>query len=418
MIQKVLRFLIPVAILSGCAWGALWLVWNQPKPEMAEVKISLIQVRGSMLKKTDYPVTVKSQGMVQARTQSAILPEVTGKIVELSPSFNEGGYFKKDEVLVRIDPVDYETALVVAQADEARARTALAEEQAKADQAQEDFKSLTPNGISISDLALRKPQLAQAKAELSARSAEVVKAQRDVERTIVKAPYDGQVLEQNVDVGQFVNSGTTLGKIFAIDFFEVRLPLPERDLGFLKLPAHYRNTSAAEIEPVKVYLRSKLGTESVRWEAYVTRVESAIDESTRQVVAVAQIPDPCAKKADGLPPLRISQFVEAELVGEKLENVFIIPRSVVRAGNEIILITPQDTLHRVSITPLTGDDKQVIIAANASKGPREGDILCLTPIPFPAEGAKVKPVVDNGSTTASPSVATPANKATPGTLVQ
>ena len=93
--------------------------------------------------------------MVQARTQSAILPEITGKILELSPSFNEGGYFKKDEVLVKIDPVDYQTALVVAQAAEARARTALAEEQAKADQAQEDFKSLTPSGISISELALR-----------------------------------------------------------------------------------------------------------------------------------------------------------------------------------------------------------------------------------------------------------------------
>jgi membrane fusion protein, multidrug efflux system len=229
---------------------------------------------------------------------------------------------------------------------------------------------------------------------LEARTSEVVKAQRDVERTSIRAPYDGQVLEQAVNVGQFVNTGSILGRVFSTDHFEVRLPLPERDIRFLQLPEHYEDASVVA-SPVKVHLRATVAGRSVRWDAQITRVESAIDGATRQLVAVAQVDEPYANKGDGVPPLKIGQFVQADIVGETLEDIFIIPRSVVRAGNEIILITKQNTLHRVQIQPLTGDEKQVIVSASQTRGPREGDWLCLTPIPFPAEGAKVDPVIQD-----------------------
>lgn len=393
MVAKFIRVLLPVAILAACGYGAWWLVSNPPKPVMAEVPASLIQVKARVLKKTEHPVLVRSQGMAQPRTRSTLLPEVTAKIVSVAPNFDEGGFFKKGEELIKLDPVDYETALVVARAVEAEARTALAEEEAKAAQAKEDWESLGRT-TSASDLTLRKPQLAQAKANLEARSAEVVRAQRDLERTVIRAPYDGQVLEQSVDVGQLVTPGTTLGKIFATDLFEIRLPLPERDLRFLKLPEHYRDASEAEVPPTPVVLRAAVAGRIVRWEGVITRVESAIDEATRQMMAVAQVRDPYSKKLKDVPPLKIGQFVEADIQGESLKDVFVIPRSVVRAGNEIILITTQNTLRRVLVEPLTGNEKEIIISASQPKGPREGDRLCLTPIPFPAEGAKVEPVLE------------------------
>jgi multidrug efflux pump subunit AcrA (membrane-fusion protein) len=280
----------------------------------------------------------------------------------------------------------------------------LAEEQARADQAAEDWKALGRTA-QAGDMTLRKPQLAQARASLEARTAEVVKARRDVERTIIRAPYDCQVLEQSVDVGQLVSPGTTLGRVFATDFLEVRLPLPERDLRFLRLPESFRD-QLVKGPPVKVFLRAQVAGRPVRWEGEINRVEGAVDAATRQMVAVARIPDPYAAKGEGVPPLKIGQFVEADISGETLTEVFVIPRSVVRAGNEIILITEQDTLHRVFIEPLTGDEKQVVISASQPNGPREGDRLCVTPIPFPAEGAKVVPVIHEPSQdTSRPAVA-------------
>jgi membrane fusion protein, multidrug efflux system len=393
MFAKVLRTLIPIAILGACGYGAWWIISHPPKLTMAEAPATLIQVKARVLQPTAHEVWVRTQGNAQPRTRSTLLPEVTAKVLEVSPNFDEGGFFKKGDTLIKLDPVDYETALVVARAAEAQARTALAEEEARAAQAEEDWASLGRTSPAA-DLTLRKPQLAQTRANLAARSAEVVRAQRDVDRTLIRAPYDGQVLEQSVDVGQLVTPGTTLGSIFATDFFEVRLPLPERDMGFLSLPEHYQDQSQQEVKRTPVRLRASHAGRIATWQAEIVRVESAIDSATRQLMAVAQVREPYRKREDGLPPLKIGQFVEAEIQGEQLRDVFVIPRSVVRAGNEIILITDQNTLRRVTVEPLTGDEKEVIISANQPKGPRAGDRICLTPIPFPAEGARVEPVLE------------------------
>lgn len=360
-----------------------------------DIPTPLVRVEGVTLKKTVYPVMVRSQGTVQPRTQSALLPEVSGRVVEVSPSFRPGGFFEKDQLLLKIDPVDYETALVTAKAQQAQAESVLAEEQAKADQARENWQALGRSG-QPSALALREPQLAKAKADVESAKAQVLKAKRDLERTEIRAPYAGQVLEQGVDVGQYVSTGTTLGKVFATDYVEVRLPLPERESRHLVLPEHFRGEDAAKTEETgaRVKLKALLGGRSGEWDGRLVRVEGAIDATTRQIVAVAQVDDPFSRRADGMPPMKIGQFVEAEISGDPLNDVFILPRSAVRAGNEIILITADNRLRRLIVEPLAGDEKHLVVSANSSKGPKEGDVLCVTPIPFPAEGAKVLPTID------------------------
>jgi RND family efflux transporter MFP subunit len=384
---KTLRALLPLLILSGCVWAGYWFLTHKPEQKTMEIPPVIVSVEGATLKKTTYPVKVPSQGTVQPRTRSTLLPEVAGKIVEVNPSFRPGGFFQRDEVLVKLDAVDYETAVVVAQAAVALAKVTLAEEQAKAEQARENWKALGRTG-DPGELVSRAPQVARAQADLAAAEARVVKARRDVERTIIRAPYDGQVLEQAADVGQFVGQGTTLGRIFATDYVEIRLPLPERESQHLSLPEHFRDTETAD-RPTKVHLRTTYVGRPVNWEGHVVRVESSLDTETRQPTAVAQVMDPYAKRADGMPPLKIGQFVEAEIEGDTLDDVYLIPRSAVRAGNEIIVITPQNTLKRTNVEPLFGNEKHLVISASAAKSPKQGEILCLTPIPFPADGAKV-----------------------------
>lgn len=390
--KRLIRVILPLLILGACAYTAWWFIAHRPEPMTMEAPPTVVRVEGTRLQRQAYPVRVRSQGTVQPRTRSTLLPEVSAKIIEVSPSFRPGGFFKAGEVLLKLDPVDYDTALVVAKASLAQAEVVLAEESAKAGQARENWRALGKTG-EPGALALRVPQVAKAEADVAAARAQIAQAERDLERTVIRAPYDGQVLEQLVDVGQYVNEGTALGRIFAVDYVEIRLPLPEREMPFLSLPERFRDGSGkAGGAPVK--LHSAIGGTAASWDGFLVRVEGAIDESTRQIMAVAQVDDPYGKRADGLPPLRIGQFLEAEIEGEVLSNVFVIPRRAVRAGNEILLITQDNKLRRVPIDPILGDTQTVVISANSGSEPKEGDVLCLTPIPFAAEGATVLPLID------------------------
>lgn len=390
--KRLIRVILPLLILGACAYTAWWFIAHRPEPKTMEAPPTVVRVEGTRLQRQTYPVRVRSQGTVQPRTRSTLLPEVSAKIIEVSPSFRPGGFFKEGEVLLKLDPVDYDTALVVAKASLAQAEVVLAEESAKAGQARENWRALGKTG-EPGALALRVPQVAKAEADVAAAKAQIAQAERDLERTIIRAPYDGQVLEQLVDVGQYVNEGTSLGRIFAVDYVEIRLPLPEREMPFLSLPERFRDGSG-KVGGAPVKLHSANGGTAATWDGFLVRVEGAIDESTRQIMAVAQVNDPYAKRGDDLPPLRIGQFLEAEIEGEVLSDVFVIPRRAVRAGNEILLITPDNKLRRVPIDPILGDTEMIVISATSGSEPKEGDVLCLTPIPFAAEGATVLPLID------------------------
>jgi len=410
--KRFFRAVLPLAILGACGYAGWWFIVNRPETPTMEAPPTLVRVEGTRLKREPYPVLVRSQGTVQPRTRSMLLPEVPAKIIEVSPSFRPGGFFKQGEVLLKLDPVDYETALVVARATLAQAEVMLAEESAKSAQARENWRTLGKAG-EPGALALRLPQVAKAEADVEAAKAQIALAERNLDRTTIRAPYDGQVLEQLADVGQFVNVGTSLGQIFATDYVEVRLPLPERELRFLDLPEHFRDgtvtKAGAPAAGAPVRLRSVVSGQAATWEGAIVRVESAIDESTRQITAVAQVNDPYARRDDGSPPLRIGQFLEAEIEGETLTDVFVIPRRAVRAGNEILLITPENKLQRVTVEPILGDTETIVVSADTGKAPREGDVLCLTPIPFAAEGAGVLPLIDGAmETTGGPGSSGPA----------
>ncbi len=392
LIRSILRFALPVVILGGCIYATWWLLSHPPEQQTMTMPPTVVRVEGTVLKRVSYALQVPSQGTVQPRTRSTLLPEVSGKIIEMSPSFRPGGFFNKDEILLKLDTTDYETAIVIAKAELAQTEVVVVEEKARAEQAKENWKALGRGG-EPSALVIRAPQVAQAEANVAASKARVLKAERDLERTIIRAPYAGQVLEQAVDVGQFVTQGTMLGRVFAVDYVEIRLPLPERESQYLKLPQPFRDQPVNETP--KVQLKATVAGKSVTWEGRLVRVEGSLDEQTRQATAVVQVTDPYASRADGAPPLTIGAFVEAVIEGDTLEDVYIIPRQAVRAGNEIILIDqPQNTLRRMSVEPLVSTEKHIVISAKAAKSPKDGSVLCITPIPFPADGARVLPTID------------------------
>lgn len=392
-----LRILIPVLFLGGASLGTWWLVKTKPEPMQRPIPVAVTQVEATRLKPTDYPVAVETRGVVRPRTSTTLIPEVSGQVIEITPEFREGSFFEKGDLLLRIDPLNYETAIAIAESNVAQARTALAEEKIRSEQALENWKRLGKSG-QPSDLVLRKPQLAEMEARLRASESELKKAERDLERTEVRAPYPGRVLTQSVDVGQYVSPGTELARIFAVDVAEIRLPLTSRQLDFVDLPVAYRGEKTDEPGPA-VLLRAEIGGDSETWKGQVVRVEGAIDERSRQLFVVAQVDDPYAHNAGDRPPLKIGLYADAVVEGKVLDDVFVLPRAAVRAGGEVIVIDSENKIVRQPVKTVWSDRENVVIPGKDG-GLNEGDIICLTPLAFPANGAPVSPIIDGvGPTT-------------------
>ena len=187
-------------------------------------------------------MSVISEGTVRPRTESELVPEISGRVTSIAPSFAEGGFFEEGETLVEIDPFDYEQAVITARSQLAQSRLRLAQEEAEAEIAQREWNEIGEGNPRA--LTLREPHLEDARASVAAAEANLVRAERDLDRAHIKAPYAGRVRRKNVDVGQFVTMGSSVATIYAVDLAEIRLPLPDVELAYLNLPLSYRNSAS------------------------------------------------------------------------------------------------------------------------------------------------------------------------------
>lgn len=278
-------------------------------------------VETETLSRGDLNVLVHSQGAVKAKREIALMAEISGKVKDLNAAFVVGGQFKKGDVLVSIDEADYQVAVQRAKANLASAQANLDLEQAKSDQAAKDWQSFGKKG-QPSDLVLNIPQLNGAKASVKAALADVAKAERDLSKTQVLAPFDGTVLSKYVDLGQYVNMAGQLATIASTQVAEVRLPLTGKDIKKLQLtgidlsqtpmPVHFTNSSSGELI-----------------EGELKRLESAKDSKTLLNYAVAEIKEPLAQG------LYFNAFLSAEIEGESLHDVFAVPSAWMMANDQV-----------------------------------------------------------------------------------
>jgi len=386
-----LRMLPPLAVLAVSAGICYWIFWSEPPPRKFPQTETLPEVSVYSLEPVDYQVWLQSQGTVQARTESSLISEVRGKVVNVAPAFRAGEFFEEGETLLEIDKRDYETAVISAEATSARARLALAEEEANAAQARKDWGRLNP-GVEAPELVSRDPQLAQARADVASAEARVENARLNLERTTITAPYAGRILEKRVDIGQFVNSGSVLAEIYAVDYAEIRLPLSEREIGFIDVPELYRDDSNLDRSMPKVALTTTIGNETLEWSGQIVRAEGAFDVQSRQLFFVAQVVDPYRKQGDGRPPLKVGSFVQAKIEGKVLENMIVIPREMYRKNEYVVVIEQDGTLRRKSIEIEWSDEESLVVSSGLSPGDR----VCLTHLSFPSEGMKVAVVFEDG----------------------
>ena len=375
--------LIPFAIIGSLLLIAFLIRMNPPEaPQRGSFDGPQMVVETMQVEHRNYEVRLQSYGTVQPRTRSMLIAQVGGQIVSINENVRDGGFFEKGDVLGQIDARDYEADVQISEASLADARQALAEAVARSEQALEDWDRLGNEG-EPSELVLRVPQLEAAKARVKSAESALSKAKLDLERTNIVAPFAGRVIRKLVDVGQVVSSNTQLAEIYATDVVEIRLPLRNRDLGFIDLPESYRFEQADDSSATEVIIRSDLiGNEE--WPARLIRTEGAIDEAARQLHVIAQIDDPFGPAAAGKAPLKIGQYVTAEIRGKQLPNVLVIPNNTIYQGSYVYTVE-EGILQRKDITIAWQNDDDAVIES----GLEAGEQLVTTPLGQVTSGLKV-----------------------------
>jgi len=380
-----LKILLPVALLLvgiGCAWAVI-----ATRPQMtlqtpnAEVPlVTVIQVEPQTLR-----LDVHSQGIVTPRNEIDLIPEVSGKIIQLHTDFVTGGFFNRNDVLVSIDPRDYDYAIAQAQAQIAEAKRQLAMEEAQAEQAHSEWQALG-EGIATS-LAMREPQLAEARAKLKAAEASLLQAQIKRSRCELRAPFTGRLQTKLAGLGQTIQSGEKLAHLYSTDLAEIRLPLPTDQLAYLDLPlgAGGRQCSASSLPCPKVILTADFAGTPQSWEGRIVRSEGKLDDTTGVLYAVAEVINPYTQKDDH-PPLLAGLFVQAQVQGKVLQNLFVLPQNAIDAAQQVLVVDTELRLHLRHLEVLRNEPDRILVKG----GLNAGDRIVTSGIQVPVEGMKVR----------------------------
>jgi len=357
---------------------------NRPPSDIAEPDYAPVTVDVVEVVKGNLQVPVQAQGTVTPLRSTSIQAEVRGRIVEVAEAFNVGQFVTRGEVLLRIDPRDYQTSLLRAQAALESAESNLAQEKGRAEVALREWQKL-PRGSQRSeearDLYLRKPQLEQAESALLAARADLDTARDNLERTIIRAPYDALIRAKHSELGQFVSPGTPLAEIFSIDYAEVRLPIPQSKLAYLDLPGIEGYAGDTGVD-----LYTDVAGEVTHWTAQLHRTEGVFDERSRVLYLVARIEDPYGLNHPGREPLRIGTFVNANIEGRELQQVVTLPRYALRAGNLVWIVDDSLHLRNRKVTTLRVGGDHVFVSA----GLDDGELVSLTALDSAFAGAAVK----------------------------
>jgi RND family efflux transporter MFP subunit len=382
--KRFVQFGISVVLIAMGVVG--FLVMTASKPEMKKRKppAPVPMVRTIRANSGPQTVYIRGEGTVRPLREINLVPEVGGKVVRVSPALVNGGVFGKDNTLLQIDPVDYELAVTLAKAKvkDAESRLELAEEEALA--AVEEWRLLYPDSSSEDKkppaLVAKEPQLAAAQARLEADKADLRKALLNLERTRLKAPFDGRVGEEKVDIGQYVSPGQTLGTLYSTEAAEIVVPLEGGDLFWFDVPA-FTSTDGRGASAV---VRASIAGRALSWPGKVVRTEGRLDERTRMIHVVVRVDKPYARR----PPLVFGLFVTVEIEGRKIENAAIIPRGALHQSNVVWVLDKESRLRfrEVEVARVQGDEVLV------TKGLADGETVITTPLKAVTDGMAVRKV--------------------------
>jgi RND family efflux transporter MFP subunit len=387
--KRIAIFAAPALVVGGGALIFATMLATGPKPEEKAGNNHPPAVQFAIATARPASISVNVQGEARPRVEAALAAQVAGRIVWASPAFVEGGAFREGEVLARIEAADYELAVVRARSQVAQAQEAMAREEAEGELARQDWEALGTG--EASSLALREPQLAQARATLAAAQAAQRSAELDLARTHIRAPFTGRLRERRANIGDYVAPGAAVATMFSTDVMEVRVPLTDSDLASLRTPVGFSATAAAP-GPVAQVSISQAGA-ARNWQGRLVRTEAAIDPRTRLVYGIVAVNNPFA----GASPLAPGMFVNVRLDGSARETMVAAPRSALKRNEYVYVIGADNSVDIRQVRPAQTTADEVFFR----DGVVNGDRVITSTLASPRDGMAVTPIDENGRAVAA-----------------
>lgn len=362
MATRLFRIVAPITVLAVSAGAYALLQLTRPEPEKNDEGPRPTTVYTATVQPYSGAIEITTQGEVRSRTEIDLVSQVGGRVIAVSPEFVEGGRIEPGVTLLQIEDTDYRLALSQAQARLADAE--LAVEQALADQ--DVARKQLRNEPGASDLALKKPQVTQARAQREAAIASLEQARLDLKRTSITLPFEGRVADTRVQIGQFITPGTVLGRVFGTELVDVRLPLNNAQLASLGLPIGF---TAGPGEALPVTFTARVAGQQHLWHGSLVRLDASVDPKTRMLYAIAEVRDPYgAAVSDKGMPLAVGLFVEAHIPGRKLDRAMRIPGNALRAGNKVFVVNSEGLLEIRDVDLAHASPDSAVISAGLEPG--------------------------------------------------
>ena len=370
-------FILSVAVVVSYI---LWLLGQvQPDPvEDAPAPDVIVQI----LTPEDIQVTINSTGTTKPLTQTVLNAEVGGEVIYRSKKFSEGSSVLAGEILAKIDDTDLQLQYKSALLQLANAEVQYSLQVAESEVAKEAWDKLGKG--KGSDLALKKPQLKQTEALMEVAKAQVNSAKKKLNKTEIVAPYTGRIQSSNIDIGTTIVPGQPLGAMYTSSEIEVTLSVKDNDLQFLSIPMDGRKLNPSE--QAKVSIKSFYKGRNQTWEGKLERVDGVIDPITRMINLIAVFKNDFIETDK--PSLPIGLFVEAQIDGIILKNVFRVPVNAISENNEVFIIDKNNQLQSRSILVLKKYNEFVIAKDNLKAGER----LVITKLSTASNGITVNPI--------------------------
>ncbi len=383
--RTALKIILPILILvigfAGFTMlGSLKKAPQRQKPQQLGVLVDVIELQSK-----SHQTRVFATGTVSPEQEISLVPEVSGKVTWISPRLVAGGLFQAGETLLRIEASDYQLAVERARADIARAEVALRTEQEKARVAVLEWQRVDlPDKGTPGPLVTREIQLQQELANLTAAKANLKQAELNLQRTELIAPFAGRIRQEQVDLGQYLRAGSSIGTFAGTSRAEIQVPLPVAELHWLSIPDSRNQTPGSQA------LISLPGNPDSQWRGQIVRSLGEIDANSRMARVVIGIEDPYQlKKPIAGPVLQHGQFVEIEIFGRQFERLIAIPRDALRAGSLVWIADANNRLQKRRVKILRREQQQLLLES----GVEAGEKLILTTLSGAAEGLLLRPVL-------------------------
>ncbi len=373
LLRKVLVILVPILVILAGVAGFAIMQATKPKPEVTKRANPTLAVMATQAISDTVTLDVTVQGQTRPRTEIDLVPQVGGKVIYVSPQFVSGGAFKKGDVFLRLEEADYNVAVIRAEASVARAQQVIVREKAESEIARQDWAELGEGDPS--DLTLRKPQMAEADANLLSAMADLNNAKLQLSRTRIVAPFNGRIRETFVDIGQFTGPGTRLAKIFSTDIIEVPLSLTDADLTRMNVPIAY--TAPSREAAPDVILSTVIAGKRRVWSGKIMRTDASYNPQTRAISAIAEVVDPYGKGAstDGV-PMAPGLFVDAEITGLTLKASIVIPRDALRPEDKVYVVDDKGKATSRDVIVLDTNAQRAVLQS----GVEPGELVITSPL--------------------------------------